>query len=104
MATTQALVRTLPDIFYEDPELVEDHMLQKNRLLRSRSTLPLDCPCLPAIALAANEFRAQWQLARCPCARIYSYITAMPSSRPSVTLRFRIAPSIRPLADCCAAL
>ena len=32
MATTQTLVRTLPDIFYEDPEPVEDHMLQEESL------------------------------------------------------------------------
>ena len=32
MATTQTPVRTLPDIFYEDPEPVEDHMLQGERL------------------------------------------------------------------------
>ena len=27
MATTQTPVRTIPGIFYEDPEPVEDHML-----------------------------------------------------------------------------
>ena len=32
MATTQTLISTLPDIFYEDPELVEDHMLQEEPL------------------------------------------------------------------------
>ena len=32
MATTQTPVKTLPDIFYEDPEPVEDHMLQEEPL------------------------------------------------------------------------
>ena len=34
MATTQTLVRTLPDIFYEDPEPVEDGMQQAKPLIR----------------------------------------------------------------------
>ena len=34
MATTQTLVRTLPDIFYEDPEPVEDDMLQARPIHR----------------------------------------------------------------------
>ena len=32
MATTRIPVRTLPDIFYEDPEPEEDHMLQEEPL------------------------------------------------------------------------
>ena len=32
MATTQTLVRTLPDIFCEYPEPVEAHMLQEEPL------------------------------------------------------------------------
>ena len=34
MATTQTLLRTLPDIFYEDPEPVEDGMQQAKPLIR----------------------------------------------------------------------
>ena len=34
MATTQTFVRTLPDIFYEDPEPVEDGMQQAKPLIR----------------------------------------------------------------------
>ena len=34
MATTQTLDRTLPDIFYEDPEPVEDGMQQAKPLIR----------------------------------------------------------------------
>ena len=34
MATTQTLVRTLPDIFYEDPEPVDDDMLQTRPIHR----------------------------------------------------------------------
>ena len=39
MATTQTLVRTLPDIFYEDPEPVEDDMLQARPIHRVASLL-----------------------------------------------------------------
>ena len=50
MATTQTLLRTLPDIFYEDPEPVEDRMLQEEPLTPiALDTAPLIAPAFPRL-------------------------------------------------------
>ena len=50
MATTQTLIKTFPDIFYEDPEPVEDHMLQEEPLTPiSLYTAPLIAPAVPRL-------------------------------------------------------
>ena len=85
MATTQTLVRTIPDIFYEDPEPVEDHMLQEEPLTPiAHCTAPLIAPAFPRLRYCVGGKRISGAVAA----------RKLPL-RPN---------SFRPLAGCCAAL